>query len=90
VGKIMSNFVNHPDWHSDSNPSQTVDDHFHAALQHLSDHTKEGGLAKLKKEYPDVYKKCWKQMEECWNHKGIARFQDRMTQGLRKINQWKD
>ena len=85
----MSNFVNNKEWHSD-NTLQTVCDHLHAVLQYLSDHTKEGGVVKLKEEYLEAYTMCWKQMEECYNHKGIARFQNRLTQGLRKINQWRD
>lgn len=86
----MSDFVNNKEWQTDKNTLHTVCDHLHATLKHLSDHTKEGGVEKLKEEYPDRYMQVWKQLEGCWMHKGIARFQKDMTAGLKKVSKWRD
>lgn len=86
----MSNFVVHPEWHSEKNAPQETEGRFHATLQHLSDHTKEGGVVKLKKEYPERYSQVWDELEKNFTAKGLARFQSSLERGIRKLDKWKD
>ena len=60
------------------------------AVNEISKGYVNGGLAKLKNEFPEAYDKMEKKLERNFSQEGVDRYVKDLIFGLKKINHWRE
>ena len=60
------------------------------AVKEISKGYVEGGLAALKKEFPEAYDKMEKKLESNFSRDGVDKYVKDLIFGLKKINMWRE
>ncbi len=60
------------------------------AVKEISKGYVEGGLAAIKKEFPEAYDKMEKKLERNFSRDGVDKYVNDLIFGLKKIGKWRE
>jgi len=67
-----------------------IDEYSHKVICEINEGYIKGGITKLKTEYPEAYESLEKELTDNFTIKGLDRYKERLTKGLKQVGHWKN